>query len=100
LPALVAGAAPAARVGDRVITVDDIDREWRQSNPSMYLQMLRQLYDARQKVLNTMVADELLAREAAARGVTVEALLAAEVQQRIIPMPDSAVVSLFVSLGR
>jgi protein-disulfide isomerase len=99
LPALVAGKAPAARVGDRVISVEVVDREWRHSSPSMYLRMLRQLYDARQQVLNTMVADELLAREAATRGVTVEALLAEEVPQHVIPMPDSAVISLFISLG-
>ena len=99
LPSSIPSTGPAARVGDRAISIEDVDREWRQSNPSSYLQALRQLYEARREVLNTMVSDELLAREAAARGISVEALLAEEVPKRIIAMPDSAVASLFVSMG-
>ena len=90
---------PAARVGERVISIQDVDREWRRSDPLGYLQLIRQLYDARRQVLNAMVTDELLAREAAARGVSVEALLAEEVPKRVIPMPDSAVATLYSSLG-
>lgn len=89
----------AARVGDRTISVEQVDREWRRSNPSTYLQTLRQLYEERRQILNNMVTDELLAREAAARGLTVEALLAEEVPKHVIPMPDSAVTSLYLSLG-
>jgi protein-disulfide isomerase len=99
LPSLTAGNGPAARVGDRVISIEEVDREWRRSDPFSYLQLIRQLYDVRQRVVNTMVSDELLAREAAARGVSVEALLAEEVPKRVIPMPDSAVVSIYQSLG-
>jgi len=89
----------AAVVGDHQISVEDVDREWRRSNPAGYLQMIRQLYEARRQVLNAMVSDELLAREAADRGVSVESLLAQEVPKRVIPMPDSAVISLYLSLG-
>ena len=99
LPSSVASTGPAAQVGDRKISIEDVDREWRRSNPSSYLQALRQLYEARREVLNTMVSDELLAREAAARGISVEALLAEEIPKRVIAMPDSAVASLFVSMG-
>jgi protein-disulfide isomerase len=99
LPPLAAGGDSAAQVGDRAISIADVDREWRRSNPSGYLQMLRQLYEARRQVVNTMVADELLAREAAARGMSVEALLAEEIPKHVITMPDSAVVSLYLSLG-
>src|SRR5262249_37081465 len=96
---LASGSDAAALVGDRRISVEDIDREWRRSNPASYIQMIRQLYEARRQVLNAMVSDELLAREAATRGVSVEALLAEEVPKHVIPMPDSAVISLYVSLG-
>ncbi len=99
MPSLLAGTAKAAQVGDHAISVDEIDSEWRRSDPSSYLQLMRRLYDARHQVLNTMVTDELLAREAAARGISVEALLAEEVPKRAIAMPDSAVISLFVNLG-
>ena len=46
-----------------------------------------------------MAADELLAREAAARGLTVAALLAEEIPKRIITTPDAAVRSLYEGLG-
>jgi protein-disulfide isomerase len=99
LPSSVASNGPAAQVGDHKISIEDVDREWRRSNPSSYLQALRQLYDARREVVNTMVSDELLAREAASRGISVEALLAEEIPKRVIAMPDSAVASLFLSMG-
>lgn len=90
---------PAARVGDRVITVADVDREWRRTNPTGYLGFIRQLYDTRRRILDALVADDLLAREAASRGITVDALLKEEIPKRIVSMPDSAVTSLYQSLG-
>ena len=96
---LPAADGPAAQVGDRLISIEEVDREWRRAEPFGYLQLMRQVYEVRQRILNTMVTDELLAREAAARGVSVKALLADEVSQRVIPMADSAVVSLYLSLG-
>jgi protein-disulfide isomerase len=89
----------AAKVGDRVITLAEVDREWQRRDPASYLGLTRQLYDSRHRVLDSMVADEVLAREAAARGMTTEALLKEEIPKRIIAMPESAVVSLYQSLG-
>jgi protein-disulfide isomerase len=90
---------PAARVGDRVITIGEVDREWQRSDPASYLAASRDLYDKRRRVLDTLVSDELLAREAASRRITVDALLAEEIPKRRIAMPDSAVVALYQSLG-
>jgi protein-disulfide isomerase len=46
-----------------------------------------------------MVTRELLAREAAARGRTLEALLDEEIPKRRVPLPESSVLSLYQSLG-
>lgn len=97
--ALPGGADVAAHVGDRSITVADIDREWQRTDPIGFLAAGRQLYDARRRILNDLVNSELLAREAASRGVSVEALLAEELPKRTIPLPDTAVSSLYQSLG-
>jgi protein-disulfide isomerase len=99
LPPLTAVNGPAAQVGDRVFSMEEVDREWRRSDPSSYMRLTRQIYDLRRRTVETMVTDELLAREAAARGVNVEALLAEEVPRHIVAMPDSAVISLYQSLG-
>lgn len=92
-------AEPAAQVGDRVITVAEVDREWQRTDPAGYIALSRQIYDIRRRLADTMAADELLAREAAARGLTVAALVAEEIPKRIITTPDSAVRSLYEGLG-
>ena len=70
-----AGADPAVQVGDRVITVAEVDREWQRTDPAGYIALSRQMYEMRRRIADTMAADELLAREAAARGLTIQALL-------------------------
>jgi protein-disulfide isomerase len=89
----------AAQVGDRAITVQDIDREWRRTDPSGYLAFMRQLYDNRRRVADQMVADELIAGEAKARGLTPDALLEQEIPKRIVTTPESAVLALYQGLG-
>jgi protein-disulfide isomerase len=99
LPPLVAGDVTAVKIGDRAVSVDEIDREWRRSDPAGYLRLIRRLHDARQQNVNRIITQELLAREAETRGIDVEALLAEELPKRATPMPESAVVSLYQSLG-
>ena len=94
-----AGAEPAVTVGDRVITVAEIDREWRRTDPAGHIGLSRQIYEIRRRIAAAMVAEELLTREAAARGLTPEALLEEEIPKRIITTPDSAVRSLYEGLG-
>lgn len=89
-----AGAEPAIQVGDRVITVTDVDREWRRTDPASYIGLSRQMYEMRRRIADTMAADELLAREAATRGLTIAALLEVEIPKRVITTPDSAVLSM------
>jgi protein-disulfide isomerase len=93
------GSEPAARVGDRVVTVAEVDREWQRTDASSYLGLSRRVYELRRRVTDAITTDELLAREASARGVTTDALLKEEIPKRIVPLPESAVVSLYQSLG-
>lgn len=98
VPAPSAGEA-AAIVGDRTITVGDVDREWQATDPGSYLTLMRELYEHRRRVVDAMTTTDLLAREAASRSVTTEALLAEEVPKRRIAMPDTALTALYESLG-
>jgi protein-disulfide isomerase len=93
------GDQPAATVGDRVITLAEVDREWQRTEPGAYLGISREVYENRRRVVNAMVADEVLRREASTRGMTTEALLAEEVPKRVVTMPDSALLSLYQGLG-
>ena len=99
-PTLAAsGTEPAARVGDRLITVADVDQEWRRTVSGGYVGLSREIYETRRRVLDQMVADELVAREAVARGLTPQALLDQEIPRRIVTAPESAVLALYQSLG-
>ncbi len=99
VPAMPAATDAAARVGDRTITLADVDREWQRTDPAGHLSVSRQLYEARRKALTEMVNAELLSREAAARGLSVDALLKEELPKRTIALPDNAVTSLYQSMG-
>jgi len=90
---------PAARVGDTTITLADVDREWQRTDPVGYLAVSRQLYDARHRMVTEMVNNQLLSREAATRGLTVDALLKEELPKRTVPLPDTALTALYQSLG-
>lgn len=94
-----AGTDRAVQVGDRIITVAEIDREWQRIDPTGYIDVNRQTYEMRRQVADSMVSDELLAQEAAARRLSSDALLAEEIPKRIIRAPDSAVASLYEGLG-
>ena len=93
------GAEPAATVGDSVITVADVDREWRRTEPGAYVGLSREIYDNRRRAVDRLVMNELLTREASARGLTMQALLDEEIPKRIVTTPDSAVLALYQSLG-
>ena len=99
-PALAVGPdAVAARVGDRVITVAEVDREWRRQDPGGFVALAREIHDTRWRFTDTLVAEALIAHEADAQGLTPEALLEREIPPRIVEMPESAVRSLYADVG-
>ena len=96
---LPAAAEVAAMVGDRAITVADVDREWQSSDPGGYIALMREVYQQRRTVADRMANADVLGREATTRGLTPDALLTEEVPKRVIATPDGAVTALFESLG-
>jgi protein-disulfide isomerase len=90
---------PAAKVGDTVITVAEVDREWQRTDPAGYLSAMRQLHEGRRLAASALLTRELLSREAVSRGLTVDALLAEELKKRAVPLPDTAVTALYQSMG-
>lgn len=98
-PAAPAQPDAAAIVGDHTITLADVDREWQRTDPIGYLAAARQQFAARHRIVTDMVNAELLSGEATRRGMTVDALLKEELPKRTVPLPDTAVTSLYQSLG-
>ncbi len=99
-PALAAGpGVVAATVGDRIITVAEVDREWRRQDPGGFIALAREIHDTRWRFTDALVADELISREAEFQGLTPETLLEREIPPRIVEMPESAVRSLYADVG-
>ena len=94
-----AASDAAAVVGDRTISIAEVDREWQAGDPGGYVALMRELHAARRRVADRLATDAVVAREAASRGVSPEALLAEEVPRRVVPLPDTALSALYESLG-
>ena len=97
-----ASSAPAqdddevvARIGDVEVALADVDAAWDTDDAAERIRLLLQLYDTRRRVLDTVVGEHLIEREAEARGVTREELLAAELPSRTLPVSDDEVELLY-----
>jgi len=87
--------AEVARVGDVIITLGDIDTAWNENDAASQLRMLQQLYDARRRVLDFVIGNHLIDREAAARGVPRDELLGEELPPRTLPITDDDVERIY-----
>jgi hypothetical protein len=97
-PSTVAGASDvAARVGDRSITVRELDDKWRSSDAAEHAQALQALYDGRRAALEGLIADMLLAEEAKKKGMSPDAYVESEIAKRIKPVTDAEVVTFYQS---
>ena len=102
-PAQQAGQQPpastdtsvAARIGDRTITVQELEERWRQQNAAERAQATQAVYDGRRNALESIVADMLLEQAAKAGGVSVDEYVKTETAKRVKPVTDGEVVSFF-----
>jgi protein-disulfide isomerase len=92
-------AIPAAVVGDRILTLADVDRAWQQAEPAEYAEAMQRTYDARRKFSDLLIAEEVLAREARARGLTTEQLLAEELPRHTLKTAETDVEAMYRLLG-
>ena len=90
-----AGPDVAARVGDRAITIDELDTRWRTDQPADHAQAIQKMYDGRKDALDGLVAEMLIEQAAKAKGVTSEQFSQAEVARRVKPVTDGQVAAFF-----
>jgi len=85
----------AARVGDRAITVKELDDRWRTEQPADHAQAIQKIYDGRKDALDALVAEMLIEQAAKAKGVTPEQYSQAEVARRVKPVTDGQVAAFY-----
>src|SRR5688572_28714794 len=72
----------AARVGDRDITVGEIEERWRKAEPAEHAEAVQKLYDGRRAALDEIIAEMLLTEAAKDSGLSREAWEEAELTKR------------------
>lgn len=85
----------AARVGNRVITMKEVDEAWRSADPVEHTRATQLMYDGRKDTLDRMIADMLIAEAAKAKGVSAEQLATDEMARRVKPVTDADVASFY-----
>lgn len=102
--ALVLAGAPASaqsrsdvvgRVGDRAVTMADLDAAWQSNDAASRIRMLQELYDTQRRALDVVIGDILIEREAVARGISRQELLAQELPSRTLAVTDEHVAVLY-----
>ena len=83
--------AVVARVGGEAITAAQVEDAWHLNDAASRIRMLQQLYDTRRRALDVLIGEHLIEGEAAARGLTRDELLAAELPTRTLPVTDAEV---------
>ena len=87
--------AEVARVGDIIVTLDDVDQAWSQNDVRSQMRLFQQLYETRRRVLDVVIGNHLIDREAVARGLSRDELLAIELPSRTPPITDEEIALVY-----
>lgn len=91
VPSVSADTSEVARVGSQSITMQQVDEKAIATNMQAY----QQLYDARRTALESLISEELLNQEAAARGMTTEELVTQEIENKATAVTEAEVETFF-----
>jgi len=87
----------AARIGDRAITVRELDDRWKKDDPAQNAEVTQSIYDGRRAALEAIIADSLLAEAAKPTGLSVDGYLEAEIGKRVKPVTDAEVSTFYTA---
>ena len=89
--------AIAARIADRAVTYDELDRHALAQDAARFrgLRLRDAIYEARKNALDALIADHLIAVEAARERLSAEALVEREVNATLVPVTDADVEGWF-----
>ncbi len=85
----------AARIGDRAVTVRELDEKWQADDPAQHSEAIQSLYDGRRAALEAIVSEMLLAEASKGKGMSPDAYAESEISKRVKPVTDADVVTFF-----
>src|SRR5690349_18047901 len=84
-----------AQVGDRNITLKEVEEQWRKDDASDCSDATFKVYEGRRKALDELIAKELFARAAKGSGLSTDAWEEAEVSKRAKEVTDDEVRAFY-----
>lgn len=87
----------AARIGDRTITIAELDAAWLKSDPGQHAQATQALYDGRRAALDALVADMLIEQAAKAKGVTGAKFVEDEMSKRVKAPTEDDIATFYAA---
>jgi len=84
-----------ATIGDRVLSLEELERYWREHDPASFARLQQQLYQARQRALESLIGDHLLEREARKRGLSVDGWLAEELPRDVEAVTEAEILDTY-----
>ena len=88
-------ADAAARIGDRLVSLQELDDNWREFDPNDHGEAEQALYDGRKAAFDRLVAGILIEEAAAKQGVSAMAYLEAEVARRRKPVTAAQIEAFY-----
>jgi protein-disulfide isomerase len=92
--------AVVARVGDRSITLREVEEQWRKTDAADHADATFKVYEGRRKALDEIIAHQLFAQAAKDSGLSTEAWEEAEVSKRTKDVTDDEVRSFYAVNAR
>jgi protein-disulfide isomerase len=89
------GSDVVARIGDRAVTLQELEDRWAASDPAQQAEATQKVYDGRRAALDAIVGDAVLADAAKAKGMSADAYVEAEIGKRVKPVSDADVVTFY-----
>ena len=84
-----------AEVGERKITLGEVDAKWQEFDAAERARLTQLLYQSRRNMLDLVVGDALIADAAKAADMSVEAFTERELQRRLRPVTDAEVQAFY-----
>ena len=85
----------AARIGDRPVTIKELEDRWTAKDPAGHAEATQKIYDGRRQALDDIIAETVIGQAAKAKGMTAAAYEEAEIGARVKPVTDAEVQAFY-----
>src|SRR5687767_11698525 len=87
----------AARIGDRAVTIRELDERWSKDDAAQNAEVTQMIYDGRRAALEAIIADSLIGEAAKASGMSADGWLEAEIGKRVTAVTDGEVSTFYTA---